>query len=281
MIKLKNYWRATSPKIKKLSLWLKSTIGALALSAYATSEVKTGFYLLIAGAIIDGVLQLLPPDDSIGGYQPNTCVNTPAPNGGSGVPNKILTVIALLGLLLIGSCRVIKPEVDHTKTDSTITSYKQFDIKVPGAKVFAGLNMDSLYHAALMARDQRSEDSILRLNMELKYKQDSINALKANKPIPVKPVYIPSPPKKQYVTDPQTKAQLSYWIDAYGKFQISCESKDQTIKTLQAQVTKLTKDVTTQKLLVDKTPVWNWIAIAVLATLLAISLLINFINRKS
>lgn len=270
MLKLKNYWRATSPKIKKMSLWLKSTIGALALSAYATSEVKTGFYLLIAGAIIDGVLQLLPPD------QDATKANKSAIKGAA-----VVALVIMASMFALSSCRVIKPEIDHTKTDSTITTYKQVDIKLPGAKVFAGLNMDSLYHAALMAKDQRSEDSILRLNMELKYKQDSIAALKANKPIPAKPVYIPSPPQKQYVTDPQTKAQLSYWIDAFGKFQITCESKDQTIHSLQAQVTKLTKEVTTQKLLVDKTPAWNWIAMAVLATLLVISLIINFINRKS
>jgi len=193
----------------------------------------------------------------------------------------IAAMLLMVSALMFNSCSVIKPEVDHTQTDSTVTSFKQVDIKLQGAKVFAGVNIDSLYHAALMARDQRSEDSIARLNMELKYKQDSIAALKANKPVPPKPIYIQSPPQKQFVTDPETKAQLSYWIDAYGKFQISCESKDQTIHSLQAQVTKLTKDITTQKLLVDKTPTWNWIAMAVLATLLVISVLINFLNRKS
>jgi hypothetical protein len=258
MLKLKNYWRATSPTIKKMSLWLKSTIGALALSAYATSEVKVGFYLLIAGAIIDGVLQLLPPDQDAASADKSTVKGA-----------AVVALVIMASIFTLSSCRVIKPEVNRTKTDSTITTYKQVEIKVPGAKVFAGLNLDSLYHAALMAKDQRSEDSILWLNMELKYKQDSIAALKANKPIPAKPVNIPSPPQIQYVTDPQSKAQLAYWIDAYGKFQISCESRDRIIHALQAEITKLTQDK------------WNEIAMAVLATLLVISLIINFINRKS
>lgn len=270
MIKLKYYWSQTSPTIKKLSLWLKSTIGVLALSAYAQSEVKTGFYLLIAGAIIDGILQLLPPDEQ------------PKKDAGSASSKAVMIALMLTAALMaVSSCTILKPKVDHSKTDTTITTYKQVDLKVKGAKVFAGLNMDSLYHALLMAKDQRMEDSVARLNMELKYKQDSIAALKANKPIPAKPVFKPKQPTKQTVTDPETKAQLTYWIDAYGKFQITCESKDKTISTLQAQVNKLTKDVTTQTVLQKETPKWNWIAMAVLATLLVISVLLNFITRKS
>lgn len=269
MIKLKNYWRESSPTIKKLSLWLKSTIGVLALSAYAQSEVRVGFCLLIAGAIIEGILQLLPPDQD-------------AAKAKSAVKEGVVIILILLtSALLLSACKVIKPGVDHSKVDSTSIAYKQVDLHLKGAKVFARLNMDSLYHAALMAKDQRGEDSILRLNTELKYKQDSIAAFRANKPIPPKPVYVPSPPQKQFVTDPETKAQLAYWIDAYGKFQITCESKDQTIHSQQAEITKLTSEKTSEKLLVKETPVWNWIAIAVLGTLLLISLLLNFINRKS
>jgi hypothetical protein len=268
MLKLKYYWSQTSPKIKKMSLWLKSTIGALALSAYVTSDPKLAVYLLVAGAIVDGLLQLLPPDQDAA----KDCKCT-----GKGAA----VLILFASMLAISSCSIIKPEVDHSKTDTTTISYKQVAIKVAGAKVFAGLNMDSLYHAALMAKDQRSEDSISRINLELKYKQDSIAALKANKPVPPKPNYIPSPPQKQYVTDPKTKAQLTYWIDAYGKFQITCESKDQTIQTLQAQVTKLTKDKTTTTVIQKETPTWNWIAMAVLATLLVICVIIIAVNRKS
>jgi hypothetical protein len=132
--------------------------------------------------------------------------------------------------------------------------------------------MDSLYHVALMDQDIRKDDSIQRLNAELKYKQDSIADLKAHRPVPAPPVYIQSPPQKQYVTDPQTKAQLSYWIDAYGKFQITCQAKDQTIQTLQAQVTKLTKDTTVTTKVAYQTPWWNkvlmWAELAVILVLL-------------
>ena len=98
--------------------------------------------------------------------------------------------------------------------------------------------------------------------------------------MPDKPLLKPPAPKKQFVTDPQTKAQLSYWIDAYGKLQLACESKDQTVQTLQPVVNKTTKDVTKTTVIVKETPKWNWIAMAMLATLLGISVIINLINRK-
>ncbi len=268
MINIKNYFKETSVRVKKFGLYLKGIIGTASGAAYIQNDAKLAFYFLIGGALITGLLELLPPDNE------TTPADKSAMNGAA-------VIAGLLMLFMVGSCTVLKPEVDRTKTDTTITSFKQVDLKIKGAKVFAGINLDSLYHAALMAKDQRADDSIARLNLELKYKKDSIAALQANKPIPQKPIYIPSPPQKQYVTDPDTKAQLAYWVDAYGKFQITCESKDQTIHTQQAEITKLTKDVATQMLLQNKTPTWNCIAIAALATLLVISVLINVFNRKA
>jgi hypothetical protein len=270
MINLKNYFKQTSVRVKKLGLYLKGVIGTASGAAYIQNDPKLAFYLLLAGALITGLLELLPPDDELSQPEFKKVSNA-----------ALIALIVLPFLALISSCTVLKPGVDHTKTDTTITSYKQVDVKVSGAKVFAGLGTDDLLHLALAAKDQRMDDSIARLKLELKYKQDSIAALKANKPIPLKPLYVPPAPQKQYVTDPETKAQLSYWIDAYGKFQIECESKDQTIHTQQAEITKLTKDVTTQKLLTKVTPTWNWIAMAVLGTLLLISVLLNVFNRKS
>jgi hypothetical protein len=258
---LKNYWTETPTSVKKIGLALRALITTVAGTGLIQGDVKMAFYVVIAGGILDFILQNLPPDNNAG------------PNAGpaSISPAKIVApLIALLLLFCVTSCTVVKPQVDRTKTDSTYTTYKQVDIKLTGAKVYAGLNLDSLYHVALMNKDQYKDDSIARLNVELKYKQDSIAALKADKPIPQRPVYIPSPPVKQYVTDPQTKAQLSYWIDAYGKFQISCEAKDQTIQTLQAQVNKLTTDKTVTVSVVYKTPAWNkFLMLAELALIIA------------
>jgi len=269
MISLKNYFKETSVKVKKFALVLKSLIATAAGTSFVQGDIKIAFYVAVGGAVIAGLLELLPPDDPAAPAQG-------APSAG-GVAAAMLGLFILFG---ISGCTVLKPEVDRTKTDTTITTYKQVALQVKGATVSAGLNLDSLYHVALMNQDIRKDDSIQRLNAELKYKRDSIAALKANKPIPAPPVIIQAPPKKQYVTDPQTKAQLAYWIDAYGKFQITCQAKDQTIQTLQAQVTKLTKDTTTTTKVVTQTPWWNkllMITESVIILALAIFLLIKTI----
>lgn len=243
MISLKNYFKETSPKVKKFGLWLKGLIGTAAATTYMQNDAKTAFYLMLAGAVITGLLDLLPPD------QPGDNSSSTANAAG----NVALALIALLMLVSLAGCTVVKPEVDRTKTDTTITSFKQVDIKVKGAKVIAGIDMDSLYHAALMARDQRKDDSIAML----KFKNDSLASIKAGKPVPQRPQFVVRPPIKQTVTDPESKAQLTYWIDQYGKLQLGCESKDQVIKTLQAQITKLTKDTTVTTKVVTQTPGWN------------------------
>lgn len=269
MISIKNYFQHTAPSVKKIGLAMRVLIASITGSSFVQGNVKMAFYCLLAGGLIDFILQCLPPGDMSAASE-----NQPAPQALGGI-NKALVLFNLLAIsVMINGCTVVRPGTNTSKTDTTITTYKQVDIKVAGAIVSAGLNMDSLYHAALMAKDQRTADSILWLNTELKFKQDSIAALKANKPIPPKPVYIPSPPQKQYVTDPKTKAQLAYWIDAYGKFQITCESKDQTIATLQAQVTKLTKQVSSTTVTVPQTPVWAKVAMILEGICLVIAILI-------
>jgi len=263
---LKNYWAETATSVKKIGLALRTLVATVSGSAFVQNDIKFAFYALLAGGVLDFVLQNLPPAKS-------DPTDAGTPNKGVSAPVVGAALIALL-LMFCSSCSVIKPQVNRTKSDSTYTTYKQVDIKLTGAKVGTGLNIDSLYHVALSNKDQYKDDSIARLNVQLQYAKDSLAAAKANKPIPPKPVYLPSPPQKEYVTDPQTKAQLSYWIDAYGKFQIQCESKDQTITTLQAQVNKLTTDKTTTIDVAYKTPAWNKFVMIVEAVLLAAAILI-------
>ena len=263
MLSIKNYFQHTAGSVKKIGLAMRVLVGSLAGSSFIQSNIKAAFYCLLAGAVLDFVLQCLPPDE------PAKPAQQVPPNSG------ILTVaMAMVFALILNSCTVVKPQVDRKKTDTTITSYKQVDISVKGAKVFAGINIDSLYHAALMTKDMRMEDSVTRLNEELQYKRDSIADLKSHKPVPPRPAPIPSVPQKQYITDPQTKAQLTYWIDAYGKFQITCESKDQVIHSLQAQVTKLTKDTTVTVKVVPITPVWNKVVMILEGIFLIVAVLI-------
>lgn len=174
---------------------------------------------------------------------------------------RILIIGFAFSVSALTSCQVLKPETTYSKTDTTTTAYKEQKIQVKGATVGATLNLDSLYQAQLA-----------RL---MSYKTDSTAAVLAGKPIPPAPTT-----EKKYFTDPQTKAQLSYWVDAFGKLQIGCESKDQTVNVLVAELTRLTKEVSKKVEVAFKTPVWCYIALSVLGTLLLISVLINVISFK-
>lgn len=145
--------------------------------------------------------------------------------------------------LLVFSCKSQAPLVTGTvHKDSTAVDYKQQTMVITGAKVTQTLNMDSLIKVYLVKRDQ--------------YIKDSINAVKTGKPVPEKPK-----PDVQYLTDPQTKAQLSYWIDQYGKLNVGCESKDQTIQLLVAQVKQLHQELTTAVKTEYRTPWYDYLII--------------------
>lgn len=242
MIRFRNYFKENSKSVKKFSLALKGFIGSISVSAYANNDVKLAFWLLMAGAALDFFIQFLPEDTEI-----------PGKNG-------VITLLVLASFLCLSGCKVIKPGTDTLKTDETNISYKEQDVKVAGASVNTSLNTDSLIKAAL--------------RIKAKFKFDSTQAVLAGKPIP------PAPKQKQTFTDPQSKAQLTYWLDQYGKLQITCESKDQVVKMLVAEVTRLTKEVTKKIEIIEKTPVWNWIAISVLGTLFLISVLLNVLTLK-
>lgn len=172
---------------------------------------------------------------------------------------KILVIGLAIGFL--SSCQVLKPATEHSKTDETSINYRTQNLNLKGAKVGTSLNIDSLFAS--------NADRIK------KYKIDSANAVASGKPLPPAPQT-----EKKYITDPQTKAQLSYWMDQYGKLQIGCESKDQALSLLIPEITRLTTEISKKTEIAYKTPVWCWIALSVLGTLLVISVLINVFTIK-
>lgn len=177
---------------------------------------------------------------------------------------KILTLSFLL-LLVVASCKVIRPGVDTEKTENTDIKYKQHDINVKGAKVGSSIDFDSLRNEVEKQKARLAQ-----------YQIDSANAVANGKPLPPKPKET-----KSTFTDPQSKAQLTYWFDQYGKLQLSCESKDQTVSFLAAEVTRLSKEVTKKTEVAYQTPVWNWILITVLSTLLIISTILLTTRKRS
>lgn len=186
---------------------------------------------------------------------------------------KKIFIVVLYSLLLL-SCRIIKPEQTNSyrKEDSTITNYKKVDVEYKGATVTGSFNYDSLvrlmadkYVKLLPVQQQQS------INLDSLYKAFKAN-LKTN--------------EKQTVTDPQTKVQLQYWVDEFGKLQMTCSSKDQTIQMMVAEITRLTKEVSTNKKteIVYKMSWWGWAIVGCSLFIIIIALIIGvviFLKYKS
>lgn len=245
MIDLKNLFRKTSQSVVKISLALRALIGTLATASYIQERPNLAFWLLVAGAIVDFLLQTLPE-------------NIKAKDG---TKTLFILVWLIAATALLSGCKVLRPATESSLVDTTTTTYKKVDVAIKGAKVLQRINYDSLFGIWLAKYKQ--------------YQIDSSKSVKEGKPLPARPWL-----SKQTITDVQTKAQLTYWIDAFGKLQVGCESKDQTIKMLVAETNRLRSEK--QKVIaVDyKTPTWNRVFISVLATLLLISLIINLILFK-
>lgn len=214
-----NLFKNTPKNLMKLSLALRGLIGTLAGAAYVQENIKVAFWFLVAGAILDFVIQLLPADAVI---KPGA---------------KILVCLVAVSVFCFSGCsKKLRPESSTvTVKDSTIISYRPVDVPIPSFKVSAGINLDSL----LKVYENKSST------------------------IPTAPVI---------VKDEAGKVMLQYWVDQYGKLQVTCESKDQTIQMLVAEVTKARNEVKTIIQPEYKTPVWNYAIIILLGCALILSL---------
>lgn len=234
---LNNLFKDTSKSLIRASLALRALIGTVATAAYVQNDVRLAFWFLVAGAGLDFVIQLLPPDTKI---KPGA---------------KILVVLVSVALIWFSGCKTLHPATSSVVvTDTTVIKYKPVDVTVKGAKVTQAVNVDSLFGAWLATSKE--------------YSRDSAKAVKAGKPIPPAPV---APART--VSDPQTKAQLTYWIDQFGKLQVSCESKDQTVQILVAEINRLRHEVKTVVKTEYKTPNWNYVVIVLLAAALVLTII--------
>ena len=112
---LNNYWAETATSVKKIALALRTFVGTITASAYVQGNVQLAFYILLVGAIIDFLLNFLPPDK-------------PGNSGTPSIPQINLgTAVIFILALFITSCSIIKPQVNTIQKDSTYTTFKPIE----------------------------------------------------------------------------------------------------------------------------------------------------------
>lgn len=185
--------------------------------------------------------------------------------------NTSSVILIAASLMLLSACRIIKPEVSSsfTSKDTTITNYKPVNVEVKGATVGASFNYDSAMNVMFGKWVKMLPAAQQSLNMDSLYKVFK-GSLKTG--------------EIKTITDPQTKVQLQYWVDEFGKLQMTCSSKDQTIQMMVAEITRLTKEVTKEKKVevVKEMTWWGWIftglGLAVFLILLVVFVIHNIKN---
>lgn len=180
--------------------------------------------------------------------------------------NTTLIVLFIGSLFALSSCTVVRPGENnsYSKKDTTTTTYKKVDVEVKGGTVTNSVNIDSLFAAwkkSLPPNQQMNVDSLYKAFIK-GLKKDTVT-----------------------VTDYNSKAQLKYWYDEFGKLQMSCTAKDQTVSLMVAEITRLTQEVTKKQTtnVVYKMTWWGWILVGcgTLSTIVLLVLLaLWFINHK-
>lgn len=244
---LGNYFKPNSKTVLKISLAMKGFIGSISAAAFFDGNKNAAFWFLVGGAFIDFLIQ---------------CMD----NNGKGTSGKGAAVI--IGVLMFSclSCNLPKHINSSSIQDSTWTNYKPVDIKVTGAAVVSGFNLDSVVMAIrsrLPVTGQQGNTNIdSLLNAAVSAMLEELKEL---------------PPK--VVTDPESKVQLKYWYDQYGKLNMECSSKDQTIQMLVAEINKLTKERRVETVVkeVQVWYTWCFLGWAVFATVFAV--LLSFIRK--
>lgn len=166
----------------------------------------------------------------------------------------VKTLLIVTSILALTACKVVKPGTDtsYTKEDTTITAYKPVNAEYKGATVGNSINQDSLFKAFAALLQKSNSNGQRPINID-----SLLTAFKAGLKQGQKDTML--------VTDPQSKVQLKYWYDEFGKLQMTCSSKDQTIQLMVAEITRLTKEVSKAKSVevIYKMPWWGWLIVGV------------------
>lgn len=246
----KKFFAPTPVRIKKILLALKGFIGAIAVSNYFNGNKDVAFWFLVAGAFVDFLLNCTVDKD---GTPPAANFFKPA-------------LFIIIASVLLTSCKVVKParENFHSVTDSVITNYKPVDVPVTGASVTDSISPFAWGGISHLLTLDTTTPKLITFNGNLK------------------PFKTPLKRDTVRVTDPQTKVQLKYWFDAYGKLQMQCSSKDTTLQIMMAEITRLHNDVSVEKKseVVYKMPKWGWVVVGIALFACAVLALETFFKNK-
>lgn len=157
--------------------------------------------------------------------------------------NATLLVLAVMGIGLV-SCKTTRSVVRES-IDSTWVEYKSVDVPVNGASVKSAVNLDSLLSTKKAVYVQPG----IQRGIELVTVTDTVT-----------------------VVDTTDRVTLKYWKDTFGKLNIECSSKDETIKMLVAEVNRLKHRKETVTKMVKIIPWYSWVALALGVLLIVASI---------
>ncbi len=214
----KGYWRTTPKFCLKLSLGLRGLIGTIAASAYVQGEPRMAFWLLVAGAALDFLIQCQ-----------HDCENLKNGNGAAAVA----LIIVLFYLATGTGCRTIKMATKETHLDSSWVTQKKVDVHVAGGTTEAA-NMDSL-RGIIRELAGRGSGLATVVHDTLPGATDTVK-----------------------IMDASGRAELRLWMDARGKMYADCSAKDQTIRALVNENNRLVRDNKSVVKTVYRLPPWFW-----------------------
>ncbi|TAG31876.1 MAG: hypothetical protein EAZ35_02170 [Sphingobacteriia bacterium] len=181
------------------------------------------------------------------------------------------TVLVLCIALIITSCKTSKPTnvSFYEKKDTTEVSYKQVQFKVEGGSVQSQINLDSILNVFALKIVKSQPQGTPTLNVDSLVSQMK-KALFLQKPVTT--------------SDKNDKAELRFWFDQYGRVQINCISKDQTIHLLAAEVKKLQTIIQkNESIEVEyKMPWYGWFAVgwAFLSTIIVVAMIYTALRNR-
>ncbi len=164
----------------------------------------------------------------------------PDPKKPGGTGGTAAVVIFIVVIVFLASCKTIAPQVNTAEKESYKESYTPAKVTVEGAKISTGI--DSAQLAAIIAQLKAGKDTVI-------------------------------------YRDRDGNVSMKYYLNASGKPQVECESKDRHIEYLEKEVERERSSVKTEIKTETYTPVWMWVLFGFQLALNAVLILFKRIKN--